>query len=148
MAHHLAFPVAVSFSGTAAQRRKRTMPISHVQTITIPVSDQARALDFYVNKLGFEKRRDDPMGPGMRWIEVAPPGGQAGFVLAKGFGLDADRIGTFTGLVLTAGDIQATYDDLRAKGVQFTEPPTRQPWGMMQALFQDQDGNGFVLVGE
>lgn len=88
------------------------------------------------------------MGPDMRWIEVAPPGGQAGFVLAKGFGLDADRIGTFTGLVLTTADIQATYDDLRSNGVQFTEPPTRQPWGMVQAQFKDQDGNGFVLVGE
>lgn len=121
------------------------MPISHVQTATIPVSDQQKALDFYVNTLGFEKRRDDSMGPDMRWIEVAPPGGQTGLILAKGFGLDADRIGTFTGLVLDTADIQATYDDLRAKGIQFSEGPTPQSWGGIQALFAD-DGNGFVLM--
>lgn len=122
------------------------MSITHVQSATIPVSDQEKALDFYVNKLGFEKRRDDPMGPDMRWIEVVPQGGQTGLILAKGFGADADRIGTFTGLVLDATDIQATYEDLRAKGVHFSEGPTQQPWGGIQALFADDDGNGFVLV--
>lgn len=45
----------------------------------------------------------------MHWIEVAPPSGQASLVLAKCFGSDADRVGTFTGLVLEATDIQATY---------------------------------------
>ena len=118
----------------------------HIHTTTIPVSDQEKALDFYVSKLGFEKRRDDPMGPGMRWIEVAPPGGETGLILAKGFGIDAERIGTFTGLVLVTPDIQATYEEWSGKGVHFSEGPTPQPWGGIQALFADDDGNGFVLV--
>ena len=44
-------------------------------------------------------------------------------------------------------DAQATYENLRDRGVTFSEPPTAQPWGMIQALFEDQDGNGYVLVG-
>ncbi len=54
-------------------------------------------------------------------------------------------MGKFTGIVLGADDILPTYQELAARGVKFTEPPTMQPWGM-QALFEDQDGNGFVLV--
>lgn len=122
------------------------MGIRHVKTTTVPVSDSDKALDFYVNKLGFVVHRDDPMGPDMRWIEVAPPDGQTHIVLARGYGHGADRVGTFTGLVLEADDIRATYEQMRDKGVKFSEGPTPQPWGGIQALFEDQDGNGFVLV--
>jgi predicted enzyme related to lactoylglutathione lyase len=121
------------------------MPITHIKTTTVPISDEETAITFYVNTLGFELRRDEPMGP-MRWIEVAPPGGQTVIVLARGYGHDASRIGAFTGLVLEADDIQATYEQLRERGVSFSEGPTVQPWGGIQALFADQDGNGFVLV--
>jgi lactoylglutathione lyase len=121
------------------------MPITHIKTTTVAISDEETAIDFYVNKLGFELRRDVALGP-MRWIEVAPPGGQTVIVLARGYGHDADRVGTFSGLVLEADDIQATYEQLRDKGVNFSEGPTVQPWGGVQALFADQDGNGYVLV--
>ena len=122
------------------------MSITHIKTTTVPIGDEEQALDFYINKLGFEVRRDDKMGPDMRWIEVAPPGAQTVIVLARGYGHDADRVGTFTGLVLEADDIQTTYEKLRDNGVTFSEGPTAQPWGGVQALFADQDGNGYVLV--
>ena len=48
--------------------------ITNIAVTGVFVSDEDKALDFYVNKLGFEKRADEPMGDGMRWIEVAPPG--------------------------------------------------------------------------
>src|SRR5262249_56354343 len=48
--------------------------ITHVHTVGVPVTEQERALEFYVCKLGFEKRMDASFGPGQRWIEVAPPG--------------------------------------------------------------------------
>jgi uncharacterized glyoxalase superfamily protein PhnB len=51
-------------------------------------------------------------------------------------------------MVLTADNVQATYDELSAKGVEFTEKPRPQFYGMMQAQFVDQDGNGYVLVGK
>ncbi|HWD56384.1 MAG TPA: VOC family protein, partial [Acidimicrobiales bacterium] len=50
--------------------------ITDVGGVAVPVSDQARAVRFYVEKLGFEVRLDVPTGDGGRWIQVAPPGGQ------------------------------------------------------------------------
>ena len=57
--------------------------ITNLETVTVYVNDQDQALDFYVNKLGFEKRADNPIGPGMRWVTVAPPGGKTEIVLAR-----------------------------------------------------------------
>lgn len=118
--------------------------ITHVGIVTVYVSDQDKALDFYTNALGFEVRADYPLGD-MRWLEVAPKGATTRIVLAKGFGgWIAEKVGQFTGLGLEADDIEATYRELSGRGVEFTETPNRQPWGM-QAQFVDQDGNGYVL---
>ena len=124
------------------------MAITHIKSTTIYVSDPDKAIDFYTNKLGFELRSDQPFGEGLRWIEVAPPGGQAVIILAKGFGMyNQDQIGKFTGIVLEARDMKGTYEALSAKGVKFTETPSMQDYGLIQALFEDQDGSGYVLVG-
>jgi uncharacterized glyoxalase superfamily protein PhnB len=92
-----------------------------------------------------------PMGgPGSdRWIEVVPPGAETGIVLSTpaSMGGFTERIGTFSGYVLSTDDMQKTYEELAGRGVHFTEPPAAQPWGMMQAIFVDQDSNEFVLVG-
>ncbi len=119
--------------------------ITHVRTVGVYVRDQQRALDFYVDKLGFEKRADEPMGPEARWIEVAPPGAQTVLVLYTPPGLE-DRIGTVSNLVFDCDDIQATYAQLRDRGVEFSEPPALQSWGMLMAIFKDVDDNNFVLV--
>ncbi len=129
------------------------MTITHIASTTVPVSDPDKAIDFYVNKLGFEKRSDQPLGiaegdTSIRWITVAPPGAQTEIVLAHGYGRDADQIGKFAGIVFAVSDIYATCEQLKANGVKFTEDPTPQPWGMVQALIEDQDGNGLVLVGQ
>jgi catechol 2,3-dioxygenase-like lactoylglutathione lyase family enzyme len=124
------------------------MSLTHIAIATVSVSDQDTALEFYVNKLGFTVHVDTPMGEGQRWLEVGLPGAQTHLVLAHGYGSSDDQTaGKFTGLVLDADDIQATYETLRDRGVAFSEPPTPQPWGMVQAIFADQDGNTFVLVG-
>jgi catechol 2,3-dioxygenase-like lactoylglutathione lyase family enzyme len=57
--------------------------LTRIGTITVQVTDQDKALDYYVKKLGFEKRADQPMGPGMRWLEVAPPGAETRILLYK-----------------------------------------------------------------
>ena len=126
------------------------MAITHIQSTPICVSDQDAALDFYVGKLGFEVREDAPFGENtdLRWIEVAPPGADTVLVLAKGYGGCEDRLGKFTGVVFQCDNIQSTYEELRERGVHFTEEPAMQPWGMMQAQFEDPDGNRFVLVAE
>jgi lactoylglutathione lyase len=64
--------------------------ITGVHTIGIPVSDQDRALGFYVGTLGFEKRLDADMGGGQRWIEVAPPG--AAITVAQASGVHVDEV--------------------------------------------------------
>ena len=50
------------------------MGITAVQLFSLPVADQDRARDFYVDVLGFELVADTEMGPGMRWVQVAPRG--------------------------------------------------------------------------
>lgn len=121
--------------------------LTNIAVVGVFVSDQTKALDFYVNKLGFEKRADEPMGENERWIEVAPPGAVTRIVLSlatEEWG--ADRLGQFAGIVFEPDDIDATYRELSARGVEFTETPTPQPWGGLQAQFKDQDGNVFVIV--
>ena len=107
--------------------------ITRVSSVGIRAGDQDRAVDFYVGKLGFQKRRDVPMGRDGRWIEVAPPGAETALV-------------PFTpGLVFACDDIQATYEELRRRGVEFTEAPTSHPWGHW-AQFRDPDGNEHALI--
>jgi uncharacterized glyoxalase superfamily protein PhnB len=121
--------------------------ITHIAVTGVFVSAQDKALDFYVNKLGFEKRADEAMGDGMRWIEVAPPGAVTRIVLSRATQeWGAARLGQFTSIVFEPDDIDVTFRELTARGVEFNEPPADQPWGGRQALFKDQDGNIFVLV--
>jgi catechol 2,3-dioxygenase-like lactoylglutathione lyase family enzyme len=115
--------------------------IKNIHVTGVSVSDQDRALDFYTNKLGFEKRSDISAGD-FRWIEVVPPGAETALVLEPAQG----ALRTFTSIVFATDDMQATYEQLRGRGVHFTEEPARQPWGGSQAQFVDQDGNTFVLV--
>jgi catechol 2,3-dioxygenase-like lactoylglutathione lyase family enzyme len=121
--------------------------IKRVRLATVYASDQDRARDFYVHQLGFEVQFDQLYGPGFRWLEVVPPGAETAITLVTPDpGQDQDLIGKGTPIVLAAEDIQATYRELRARGVRFTEVPAMQPWGALQALFEDPDGNPFVLV--
>ncbi len=84
------------------------------------------------------------MGGGPRWIEVAPAGAETRLVLFTPPGFE-DRIGNFSNVVLACDDIRATYNELSGRGVEFTEEPSQQPWGMW-AQFKDVDGNEFGLI--
>lgn len=118
--------------------------ISRVSVVGICVADQDRARAFYTEKLGFEVVRDDPMGEGARWLELMPPGAETHVVLFTPPGQE-DRIGTFAGIVFTSSDVMKTYEELKARGVEFTEAPAKQPWGGLMGQFKDIDGNTFVL---
>jgi len=121
--------------------------ITHVKSVTVCVRDQQKAVDFYTGKLGFTLKRDEPMGPDARWIELSPPGSQTVLVPFTPPGME-DRIGKFTGVVLNTEDAMKTFEELSAKGVKFTKNPEKQVWGGITAMFVDQDENGFVLVQE
>ncbi len=120
--------------------------ITHVETIAVYVGDQDRARRFYVDQLGFELRKDQPMGSdeaAPRWIEVAPAGAQTVMALFTPPGLE-DRIGTTSGLVLLCDDIRETAETMQSRGVEFTQEPSRTPFGWW-AMFRDPDGNEFGL---
>ena len=96
--------------------------LTKIGTITVQVKDQVKALEFYTQKLGFETRADRPMGPGQRWIEVAPPGAETRILLYKATpeapGADSYEaalagIGKSTGIVLETDDIVAPLPDLK-----------------------------------
>jgi catechol 2,3-dioxygenase-like lactoylglutathione lyase family enzyme len=116
--------------------------IKNVAVVSVPVSDQEMAKDFYVNKLGFELKRDDTSVPGMRWILVGSNGASTALTLVNWF--DSMPAGSLQGLVLTSDDLRSDYERLIARGVEFDCPPTKQPWGT-EAVFHDPDGNRLVL---
>jgi predicted enzyme related to lactoylglutathione lyase len=118
--------------------------IKAVKFVSIPVSDQDRALDFYTQKLGFSILTDQPMAPGQqRWIELKIPGAETKVVLFTPDGHE-DRIGSFQNVTFTADNVVGTHAELSGRGVEFSQPPTSQPWGTF-AVFKDLDGNQFVL---
>lgn len=117
-------------------------PPLRIQTVTIPVADQDRALTFYRDVLGFEVRADNSFGD-QRWLSVAPAGSSVDFTLHPPFPGQAGP-GWQQGIVLHTDDITAAVAVLRDAGVEVADP-ARQGWGM-QAQFADPDGNGFVLL--
>lgn len=117
--------------------------IRQVKFVSIPTRDQDKALAFWTEKMGFKVTTDQPMGESQRWIELLIPGAQTGVVLFTMDGQE-DRIGTpFNGSFAT-DDVEYAYEKLKAKGVEFSSPPVKQPWGTF-ATFRDPDGNSFVL---
>lgn len=119
---------------------------TQLNSVSVPVTDQDRALDFYVNSLGMEKRLDVPMDEqGNRWLEVAPSGAETTLVLSNTPGPDGELTpGGFTGYILSAEDIEATCQTLEERGVELTAPLTNEPWGRW-AQFADPDGNEFGI---
>ena len=124
------------------------------------VHDQDEALDFYTRKLGFEIRSDAtvPELDNFRWLTVGPPGqddvaitlmaipdppvmdddtaAQVRDLMAKGFA---------GAIFLTTEDCQASYEELSARGVEFTEKPEERPYGV-DSGFRDPSGNTFRLT--
>jgi len=119
--------------------------ITSVRTVAVPVSDQDRAVDFYVRTLGFEKRLDAAFGPGLRWVEVAPPGAPTSLALVLAD--EGHPAGVDTGIRLTTRDADGDHAHLRAHGVD-TDPEVMRMAGGVPPMFsfRDPDGNALYLV--
>jgi catechol 2,3-dioxygenase-like lactoylglutathione lyase family enzyme len=117
--------------------------LKQIKLVSIPVRDQDRALAFWTEIMGLQIVTDQPMGPGMRWIELRIPGAQTGIALFTPPGQE-DRIGTFANLSLATDDVVKTHAALVGRGVIFTQEPRKESWGT-SAIFADPDGNTFVL---
>jgi predicted enzyme related to lactoylglutathione lyase len=116
--------------------------ITHVGIVSINVTDQDRALKFYVDQLGFEKTTDAPMGPDARWVEVAPKGAQTRLsLIAPGNpAYEADRIGKNIACTFELDGFEETCKQLKERGVPFKEEPSKEFWGWW-AEVKDPDGN-------
>jgi catechol 2,3-dioxygenase-like lactoylglutathione lyase family enzyme len=131
--------------------------ITRVNHFSIFVLDQDSAYDFYVNKLGFKVHTDASMGPGKRWLTVTPPEQPdleiTLMAIDEGMMFKKDsaekmrelvKAGTFGFAVFQCNDLLATYEELKARGVQFKKEPKREFYGY-EALFVDDSGNWFSL---
>ena len=116
--------------------------ITHLKFASIPSRDQDRALKFWTEQMGFEVLTDQPMGD-QRWIELKVRNSDTAIVLFTPKGHE-DRIGTFFNGSFACDDVQATYRQLKQRGVEFLSEPKKEPWGEY-AIFKDPDGNQFVM---
>jgi lactoylglutathione lyase len=120
--------------------------ITGIYTVGVPVTDQDRALEFYVDTLGLEKRVDVPLEQfGGRWIEVASPGAPVSIALVP----ERDDVpsGVETGIRLTTPDADAVHADMQSRGVDVGEM-LRWPEAPAMFTIRDQDGNGLAIIEE
>ena len=127
-----------------------------IETVGLYVRDQDEALDFYVNKLGFQVHTDVRNGP-YRWLTVQhpqQPGFQLGLYVPGPPTHDAATAqslaalvakGAMPPLVLVVDDCRAACERMRAQGVEFTQEPTSR-YGAVDAGFRDPSGNGWKVV--
>jgi len=131
-----------------------TMLLSHA---TVWCLDQRSARAFYTERLGFEVRTEAPIGPDVLWLTVGlPRQADVELVLTPIAPpmVPADRVdalrelvaaGVLGGGVLRVDDCRAAYEELRARGVEFRQPPTERSYGI-EAVLRDDSGNWFSLV--
>jgi catechol 2,3-dioxygenase-like lactoylglutathione lyase family enzyme len=119
--------------------------ISQVGTVMVPVSDQDKAIEFYVGKLGFELRSDTPFGRGDRWVEVGPTG--ADTTLSLVVPREGETTGIDTRVAFTTEDIDADHAGLLAQEVDADTEVMRMgdPVPPM-FFFRDQDNNRLLIV--
>jgi lactoylglutathione lyase len=117
--------------------------IRDIRTVGVPVRDQDRALAFYRDVLGFESRLDVAIGPGRRWIEVAPSGAHVSIALVAEH--DGVPAGVETGIRLVTADADSERARLIAAGVDAGQV-LRWPGVPPMFAFRDQDGNGLELI--
>jgi predicted enzyme related to lactoylglutathione lyase len=120
--------------------------ITEVGRVAIPAADQDRALEFYVDTLGFEKRVDETFADGkMRWIEVAPPGAATAIAITPPMGDGPSSVDT--GIIISTDDIDADHATLKAAGVD-VDPEVERMGAPVPPMFtlRDPSGNRLAIV--
>ncbi len=120
--------------------------ISKVGRVCVTVADTDRAIDFYVGTLGFEKVVDTPMGPGMRWVEVAVSGAETTIAIAPP-PPDQTAGGSQTGICLDTSDVDAAHAALKGAGADVDDEVTRHGGPVPPRFWlRDPDGNSLIVV--
>ena len=118
--------------------------IRQINLVCVSTPDQDRAIEFY-ESIGFEKRTDTPFGNGYRWVEVYPPEGTAGIALAPPPGGEVTP--TQTGITLTTNDIDATYAEMKSRGVDVDDEVSRMGEPVPPMFwFRDPTGHTLMVV--
>jgi predicted enzyme related to lactoylglutathione lyase len=119
--------------------------VNKLANVIVPVADQGRALEFYTDALGLEKRVDVPFGDGNRWIEVAPPGAETPIAICPP-GPQVTAGGKDTGISLQTDDIDGLHAKLKNRGVDVDAEVSR--YGEAPPLFwlRDPENNTLMVV--
>ncbi len=129
--------------------------MSYLEQMAIVVSDYDEAIEFFVNRLGFDLVEDSPAttndGRAKRWVVVRPPGGETALLLAQADGdrqrtVVGDQFAGRVGLFLRVEDFEASYSRMVEAGVTFVTEPRDEPYGRV-AVFLDVSGNRWDLLG-
>lgn len=119
--------------------------VARVATVMVPVADQDAAIEFYVEKLGMEKRADVPFGDGNRWVEVAPAGAETTVALVQP--REGEAVGIESRVALETTDIEADHAALRGRGVDVDAEVMRMGGPVPPMFFfRDRDGNSLLIV--
>jgi predicted enzyme related to lactoylglutathione lyase len=109
-----------------------------ITVVSVPVSDQDAAKGFYTEQVGFDLVNESRFGDELRWIQVGPRDSDASLTLVTWF--DSMPPGSLRGLVVETDELEADYQAMLTRGVEFVAPPSQQPGGIF-ATFKDPDGN-------
>lgn len=129
--------------------------MASLELVTLIVERYDQAIEFFVEKLGFDLVEDSPSvtnaGQPKRWVVVRPPGGQTGVLLAQADGNDqvsvvGSQVAGRVGFFLRVDDFDRTYERMVSGGVEFVSPPRAESYGRV-AVFLDIAGNRWDLLG-
>ncbi|WP_102346367.1 VOC family protein [Bacillus sp. Marseille-P3661] len=120
--------------------------INKIGKITVYVNDQEQAKNFWLNKVGFVLKADNPMGPNMSWVEVGPSEDEfTTLVLYSKSLMEKQNPAAVAhpSILFSTTDIESAYEKMKQNGVTVDEMQ-RMPFGSM-FTFKDQDGNNYLL---
>lgn len=120
--------------------------INKIGKVTVYVKDQEQAKDFWLNKIGFVLKFEQPMGPNAYWIEVGPSEDEfTTLVLYSKSAMERQKPSAVAhpSILFSTADIESAYERMKQNGVE-VEEMLRMPFGTM-FTFKDQDGNEYIL---
>lgn len=120
--------------------------INKIEKITVYVEDQEQAKDFWLSKMGFVLKLEQPMGPNAAWIEVGPSNDEfTTLVLYSKEAMEQQNPSAVAhpSILFSTSDIEAAYEQMKQNGVE-VEDMLKMPFGTM-FTFKDQDGNNYLL---
>jgi lactoylglutathione lyase len=120
--------------------------INKIGKITVYVQDQEQAKDFWLNKMGFVLKLEQPMGPNATWLEVGPSEDEfTTIVLYSKSAMEQHKPSAVAhpSILFSTNEIESSYEKMKENGVE-VDDMLRMPFGTM-FTFRDQDGNEYLL---